>query len=114
MTAADDIHKYFFHCFSEKIRLNVSSESSARQNIHMKNQASFSSKDKSKLDICVQRTRMPLHSVLSKMAPWITYWFLSDNYMYWSIKADLYNIEETNEGPCIVDHQDLHLVYSQT
>ena len=35
MTAADDIHKYFFHCFSEKIR-------------HEKNQALFSSKDKSK------------------------------------------------------------------
>ena len=47
-TAADDIHKYFFHCFSEKIRLEVSSESSARQRIHMKNQALFSSKDKSK------------------------------------------------------------------
>ena len=28
-TAADNIHKYFFHCFSEKIRLDVSSESSA-------------------------------------------------------------------------------------
>ena len=37
-----------FHCFSEKIRLDVSSESSARQRIHMKNQALFSSKDKSK------------------------------------------------------------------
>ena len=36
----------FFHCFSEKIRLDVSSESSAR--IHMKNQALFSLKDKSK------------------------------------------------------------------
>ena len=37
-TAADDIHKYFFHCFSEKMRLDVSSESSARQRqrIHMK------------------------------------------------------------------------------
>ena len=35
-----------FNWFSEKIRLDVSSESSAR--IHMKNQASFSSKDKSK------------------------------------------------------------------
>ena len=33
-TAADDIHKY-----SEKIRLDVSSESSARQRIHIKNQA---------------------------------------------------------------------------
>ena len=32
---------------SEKIRLDVSSESSARQTIHMKNQALFSSKDKS-------------------------------------------------------------------
>ena len=35
-TAADDIHKYFFHFFS-----------SARQRIHKKNQALFSSKDKS-------------------------------------------------------------------
>ena len=42
-TAADDIH-----CFSEKIRLDVSSESSARQRIHRQNQALFSSKDKSK------------------------------------------------------------------
>ena len=32
----------------EKIRLDVSSESSARQRIHMKNQALFSLKDKSK------------------------------------------------------------------
>ena len=46
-TAADDIHN-FFHCFSEKIRLDVSSESSARQSIHMKNQVLFSSKDNSK------------------------------------------------------------------
>ena len=47
MTAVDDIHN-FFHCFSEKIRLDVSSEPSARQRIHMKTQALFSSKDKSK------------------------------------------------------------------
>ena len=46
--AADNIHKYFFIVFSEKIRLDVSSESSARQRIHMKNQALFFSKDKSK------------------------------------------------------------------
>ena len=45
MTAADDI---LFNFFSEKIRLDISSESSARQRIHMKNQALFSSKDKSK------------------------------------------------------------------
>ena len=43
-TAADDILKYF-SLFSEKIRLDVSSESSAMQRIHMKNQALFSSKD---------------------------------------------------------------------
>ena len=36
------------HCFSEKIRLDVSGESSARQRIHRKNQALFSSEDKSK------------------------------------------------------------------
>ena len=47
-TAADDIHKYFFIAFSENIRLVVSSESSARQRIHMKNQALCSSEDKSK------------------------------------------------------------------
>ena len=51
MIAADDIYKYmyFFIVFflSEKIRLDVSSESSARQRIHMKNKALFSSKDKS-------------------------------------------------------------------
>ena len=37
-----------FSLFSEKISLDVSSESSAKQRIHMKNQALFSSKDKSK------------------------------------------------------------------
>ena len=42
---------------------------------------------------------MPPPSALSKMAPWLMYWLLSDNYR--SIKADLYNIEETKEGPCI-------------
>ena len=47
-TAADDIHKYFFIVLSEKIRLDVPSESSAGQRIHMRNQALFSSKDKSK------------------------------------------------------------------
>ena len=46
-TAADDTHKYFSLFFRE-IRLDVSGESSAEQRIHMKNQASFSSKDKSK------------------------------------------------------------------
>ena len=40
-TAADDIHKYFSLFFREK-RLDVSCESSARQRIHMKNQALFS------------------------------------------------------------------------
>ena len=49
MTAADNIHKYFFIVFiSEKIRPDVSSESSARQRIHMQNHALFSLKDKSK------------------------------------------------------------------
>ena len=47
-TATDDIYKHFFHCFSEQIRLDVSVESSATQRIHLKNQALFSSKDKSK------------------------------------------------------------------
>ena len=54
MTAADDIHKYFFIVFTEKIRLDVSSESSARQRIHLKHQALFSSKGTSKkLKFCL-------------------------------------------------------------
>ena len=57
-TAADGIHKYFFHCFSEKIRLDVSSESSGRQRIHLKHQALFSSKDISKLENCVCETQV--------------------------------------------------------
>ena len=48
-TAADDIHKYFFIVFQ---RFDVSSESSARQRIHMQSQALFSSKDKSKTSKC--------------------------------------------------------------
>ena len=53
---------------------------------------------------------MPPPSALSKMAPWLMYWLLSDNYR--SIKADLYNIEETTEGPCRSTR--LRLVCSQT
>ena len=41
---------------------------------------------------------MPAPSALSKMALWLRYWLLSDNYR--SIKADLNNIEETDEGSC--------------
>ena len=37
-----------FHCFSEKIILDVSSEFSARQRIHMNNQALLSLKDNSR------------------------------------------------------------------
>ena len=46
--AADDIHKYFFIVLQKKIRLDISSESYARQMILMKNQALFSLNDKSK------------------------------------------------------------------
>ena len=38
-----------FHCFSDKIMLDILCESSAWQRIHMKHQALFSSKDKSKI-----------------------------------------------------------------
>ena len=50
-TAAEDIHKYFFIFFKENIRLDISCESSAMQRIHIKHQALFSSKDKSKKKI---------------------------------------------------------------
>ena len=47
-TAADDIHKYFSLFFTEN-KTYVSSESSAEQRIHMKNQALFYSKGKIKM-----------------------------------------------------------------
>ena len=47
MTAADDIHKYFFIVFQRKSD-DVLSESSARQRVHMKNQALFLRKIKVK------------------------------------------------------------------
>ena len=47
-----DVDGISFHCFSAKIRLDVSSESSARQRTHMKNRALMSSKDKSKKFKC--------------------------------------------------------------
>ena len=40
--------KIFFQCLSEKIRLDISCESSARQRIHMTHQALFSLKAESK------------------------------------------------------------------
>ena len=49
-TAADDI--YTFSLFSEKIRLDVSSESSARQRINMKHQPYFLRKIKVKKIKC--------------------------------------------------------------
>ena len=38
-TTAEDIHKYFFIVFQRKLRLDASSESSARQRIHLKHQS---------------------------------------------------------------------------
>ena len=49
-------------------------------------------------------------SALSKMALWLRYWLVSDNYRF--IKADLYIIAETMRDH--VDQQDLYLVRSQT
>ena len=48
ITIAADDSRIFFHCFSDRIRLDISCESSARQKSHMKHQALFTSKDKSK------------------------------------------------------------------
>ena len=50
MTGADDSLGYFFIVlfFSDKIMLDISCEFSAWQSFHMKHQALFSSKDKSK------------------------------------------------------------------
>ena len=55
MQSTDNSLEYCFHCiflclffFPEKIRLDISCESSARQRIHVKHQALFSLKDKNK------------------------------------------------------------------
>ena len=53
---------------------------------------------------------MPPPNKLSRMAPLLKYWLLWDNYR--SIKAGLYNIEETTERH--VGRIDLHLFCSQT
>ena len=58
MTSADHSLESDFIFFPEKIRLDISCESSARQRIHMMHQALFSSKDKSKLDNCVCKTQV--------------------------------------------------------
>ena len=47
-TAADDIHKYLFIFVFQRKQDDISCESSARQRIHLKHQALFSSEDKSK------------------------------------------------------------------
>ena len=47
-TAADDSLEHFSFFFPDKIMLELSCESSAWQRIHMKHQALFSSKNKSK------------------------------------------------------------------
>ena len=49
-TAADHIHKYFF-IVSRENKIDISCESSARQRIHMKQQALFCLKDESKKKI---------------------------------------------------------------
>ena len=48
---ADDIQKNFFIVvfFPEKIRIDISCESSARQRIHIKHQTLFLSKDKNEI-----------------------------------------------------------------
>ena len=69
-----------FSLFFKKIRLNVSSESSARQRIHMKNQVWFSSKDKSKklkcrlLQFLFGALRVNLHEFLFASLDVIALW----------------------------------------
>ena len=46
---------------------------------------------------------MPPPSALSKMALWLRYWILADNYR--SIKADLYNIEETGKKRLFIPYK---------
>ena len=46
---------------------------------------------------------MPPPSALSKMALWSRYWILADNYR--SIKADLYNIEETGKKRLFIPYK---------
>ena len=50
-TATGDSLEYFFVVFSEKIRLDISCESSARQRIHIKHQAYFLQKISKKIKL---------------------------------------------------------------
>ena len=69
--------RVLFHCFSEKIRLDISCESSARQRIHMKHQALFPLKGKSeKIKCCLLQfmfgaLRVCLKRLPSCTAPYI-------------------------------------------
>ena len=49
-SAADDGLTYFIIVFLTENKIDISYEFSARQRIHMKHQALFSSKDKSKIN----------------------------------------------------------------
>ena len=72
-TAADDILKYFHCFFLVEIRLDVLSESSARQRIHLKYQALFSWKDKSeKLKCRLQQFLFSALRVKLDFKPYLT------------------------------------------
>ena len=63
-TPADDSFEYFFHCLLEKISLDVSCESSARQRIHTKHQT-WLRPDISCGSSCRQRIHMKHQSLFS-------------------------------------------------
>ena len=100
--------KIFSHCFSEKIRLDVSSESSAGQRIHLKNQALFSLQD-----ITNKRAKRPWIAHLSIQARSQTFnfeiWVTFDQGQRMTLTFDTHSTSLTHWVECFKQHWDLRL-----
>ena len=112
-TAADDIHKYFFIVF-QKISLGVSSESSARQRIHLKHQALFSSKDKSKklkcrlLQFLFGASRVKEYSIFSRHGSYFHgfgYYVKTSICFTWGGAGGLRAVDRSGTGKVAVDRE---------
>ena len=71
--AADNALKFFFFYFSEKLRLNISCESSARQMIHMKYQILFSLKNNN-INFRMSSAAILLSALWINMIQWFYMW----------------------------------------
>ena len=88
-SAVDNSVEYFLHCFSEKIGLDISCESFARQKIHMKHQAYLFWKIKEKkhesvsaaILLCSLRIKFSFNPMVALWIPRSHRWFLDFNHL---------------------------------